>query len=190
MLINNKHKVLCKIWLEYKGEPLLGKGGAKILETIKDVESISKSAKKAGMSYRYVWNYIAKIEKRLGEPVVKTFKGGSKGGGGAILTELGENLLKEYKSAQCYMSKVMGNKTGWEGNRMVISARNKLKGKVQKVDKGIITSKVKIKIEAPSEITAIISKEAVDELNIKIGDKVEAVIKATEVMVAKSEQSA
>ena len=185
MLKDNKHKVLCKIWLEYKGEPLLGKGGAEILETIKDVESLSKSAKKAGMSYRYVWNYIAKIEKRLGEPVVKTFKGGSKGGGGAILTELGENLLKEYKSAQCYMSEVMGEEIDWEGNRMIISARNQLKGKVQQVDKGIITAKVKIKIESPAEITAIISKEAVEELDIKIGDTVQAVIKATEVMVAK-----
>ena len=185
MLSDKKHKVLCKIWLEYKGEPLLGKGGAEILETIKQVESISKSAKKAGMSYRYVWNYIAKIEKRLGEPVVKTFKGGSKGGGGAILTELGENLLKEYKSAQCYLSEVMGEKTDWEGNRMEISARNQLKGKVQQVDKGIITANVKIKIEAPAEITAIISKEAVEELDIKIGDTVKAVIKATEIMVAK-----
>ncbi|HDQ05571.1 MAG TPA: LysR family transcriptional regulator, partial [Candidatus Bathyarchaeota archaeon] len=81
MLTPNKHKLLFKLWLEYQGEPLIGKGGAEILETIKEVESISKAAKKAGMSYRYVWNYLAKLEKRLGEPVVKTFKGGSKGGG-------------------------------------------------------------------------------------------------------------
>jgi len=34
-------------------------------------------------------------------------------------------------------------------------------------------------------VTALISKEAVEDLNIKVGDKVEAVVKATEVMVAK-----
>ena len=51
--------------------------------------------------------------------------------------------------------------------------------------KGIITAKVKIKIEAPAVITAIISKEAVEELDVKVGDTIEAVIKATEVMVAK-----
>ena len=96
MLTDNKHKVLCKVWLEYKGEPLLGKGGAEILQTIKKVESISKAAKEAKMSYRYVWNYLAKLEKRLGEPVVKTYKGGSKGGGGATLTELGKKLINEY----------------------------------------------------------------------------------------------
>ncbi|MEJ2242775.1 MAG: TOBE domain-containing protein [Candidatus Bathyarchaeota archaeon] len=185
MNVDNKHKVLCKVWLEYKGEPLVGKGGAKILETIQDVESISKAAKKAEMSYRYVWNYLAKLEKRLGEPVVKTFKGGSKGGGGAILTDLGEKLLTEYYRAETYMGELMGSETQWENIGMKISARNKLKGTVQQVDKGIITAKVKIKIETPAVITAIISKEAVEELDVKTGDIIEAVIKATEVMVAK-----
>jgi molybdate transport system regulatory protein len=185
MITENKHKVLCKVWLEYKGEPLVGKGGAKILETIQDVESISKAAKKAEMSYRYVWNYLAKLEKRLGEPVVKTFKGGSKGGGGAILTDLGKKLLNEYYRAENYMGELMGSETQWENIGMKISARNKLKGTVQQVDKGIITAKVKIKIETPAVITAIISKEAVEELDVKTGDNIEAVIKATEVMVAK-----
>jgi molybdate transport system regulatory protein len=185
MLTDNRHKVQCKVWLEYKGEPLLGKGGAEILEVIKEVESISKAAKKAEMSYRYVWNYLAKLEKRLGEPVVKTFKGGSKGGGGAILTDLGKQLLSEYNRAECHLSELMGDETCWEDIRLRISARNKLKGTVQQVDKGIITAKVKIKIDVPTVITAIISKEAVEELDVKVGDTIEAVIKATEVMVAK-----
>jgi molybdate transport system regulatory protein len=185
MSTDNTHKVSCKVWLEFKGLPLLGKGGAQILETIKDVESISKAAERAEMSYRYVWNYLAKLEKRLGEPVVKKHKGGSRGGGGAKLTELGSKLLNEYMRAECYMSEVVGDQTCWEDIGLKISARNKLKGKVEAVDKGIITAKVKIKIEAPAVITAIISKEAVEELDVKVGDTIEAVIKATEVMVAK-----
>jgi len=187
MLTENKHKVSCKVWLEFRGEPLLGKGGAEILETIKEVESISKSAKKAKMSYRYVWNYLAKLEQRLGEPVVKTYKGGSKGGGGATLTKLGNELLDEYRRAAIYMSEVMGDNTQWEDIGLKISARNKLKGTVQNVEKGIITAKVKIKIDAPAVITAIISKEAVEELDVKTGDTIEALIKATEVMVAKEQ---
>jgi len=185
MFTHSKHKLLCKLWLEYNGEPLIGKGGAEILETIKQVESISKAAKKTGMSYRYVWNYLAKLERTLGEPVVKTFKGGSKGGGGAILTELGTTLLSEYHVAECYMSEIMGDKTCWENVGLKISARNRLKGTVQQVEKGVITAKVKIKIETPVVVTAIISKEAVEELDVKTGDTLEAVIKATEVMIAK-----
>jgi len=188
MLTNNKHKLLCKVWLEYKGKPLLGKGGAQILEAIKEVKSISKAAKKVGMSYRYVWNYVEKIEKTMQEPVVQTHKGGKKGGGGAQLTKLGESLLKEYRLAEDYMGEILGDETYWEAVGLKISARNRLGGVVQEVEKGTITAKVRIKIEKPVTITAIISKEAVEELDIKTGDNVEAVIKATEVMVAKERE--
>jgi molybdate transport system regulatory protein len=48
-----------------------------------------------------------------------------------------------------------------------------------------VTSKIKIKIQVPVNISAVITTEAVEDLNIKPGDRVDAVIKATEVMVAK-----
>jgi len=188
MLTHKKHKLLCKVWLECEGEPLLGRGGAQILEAIKDVNSLSGAAKKVGMSYRYVWNYLAKIEKTLQEPVVRTYKGGRMGGGGAHLTVLGERLLKEYKRVEGYVGEILGDEDYWEAVGLKISARNRLKGTVQEVDKGVITAKIKIKTDKPVVVTAIISKEAVEELDIKSGDKVEAVIKATEVMIAKEKQ--
>ena len=82
------------------------------------------------------------------------------------------------------MSELVGDENCWEDIDLKISARNRLKGTVEKVEKGIITAKVRIKIAAPAVITAIISKEAVEELGIKKDNTVEAVIKATEVMVA------
>ena len=60
-----------------------------------------------------------------------------------------------------------------------------MKGIVQSVEKGAVTTKVKIKIEVPLIVTSIISKEAVEELGVKTGDTVEAVVKATEVMIVK-----
>lgn len=68
---------------------------------------------------------------------------------------------------------------------MKISARNILNGNVESVEKGPITSKVKIKIESPNIITAIITKESVEDLDIKAGDEVLAVIKSTGIMIAK-----
>jgi molybdopterin-binding protein len=68
---------------------------------------------------------------------------------------------------------------------MEISARNNLKGKVKAVDVGPVTANIKIKIEAPGDITAVITKESVEDLNIKVGDEVVAIIKATEVMIGK-----
>lgn len=68
---------------------------------------------------------------------------------------------------------------------MRLSARNKLKGKVEKMEKGPITANIKIKIESPEIITAVITKESVEDLDLKSGDEVIVVIKSTEVMVAK-----
>jgi molybdopterin-binding protein len=71
------------------------------------------------------------------------------------------------------------------GDIMKISARNTLKGKIEKIDKGPVTATVKIKIDSPGTVTASITKEAVEELGLKDGEEVYAVIKASEVMVAK-----
>lgn len=189
MFTRRKHKPSCKIWLEYKGIPILGKGGAQILQSIKQEESLSKAAEKLGMSYRYVWNYLAKIEKVLKEPVVKTRKGGKGGGGSTQLMELGKNLLKEYVRVEKYVGELLGDEEYWEAVGLKISARNRLKGTVQDVKKGEVATKVRVRIEKPVVVTALISREAVEELDIKKGDKVDAVIKATEVMIAKEKKS-
>jgi len=73
----------------------------------------------------------------------------------------------------------------WEAIGLKISARNRLKGKVVALEKDAVTAKVKVEITMPAVVTALISKEAAEELRLKIGDEVEAVIKATEVMIAK-----
>jgi len=185
MLTHKKHKPSCKVWIEYNGEPVLGKGGAEILNTIAKEESISKAAVKLGMSYRYVWNYLQKIRKVVEEPIVVTFRGGKAGGGGAKLTALGLSLLEEYKYAEGYLSEVLAEQEYRKVLGLKISARNQLKGKVFSIEKDGITAKVKVEIRAPAAVTAVITKEAVEELGVKVGDEVEAVVKSTEVMIGK-----
>ncbi|WP_346674895.1 TOBE domain-containing protein [Methanobrevibacter woesei] len=68
---------------------------------------------------------------------------------------------------------------------MEISARNGLKGKVESVKLGEVVASVKIKVDEPGMITAVITRESVEELGINEGDDVKAIIKATEIMVAK-----
>jgi molybdate transport system regulatory protein len=185
MLTHKTHKPSCKVWIEYKGTPVLGKGGAEILKAIAKEQSISKSAAKLNMSYRYVWNYLQKIQKAIKAPVVVTYKGGKTGGGGAKLTALGQSLIEEYQRVEGYMSAVLADQDYWEVLRLKISARNQLKGKVVSIEKDGITAKVKVEIKAPAVVTAVITKEAVEDLGIKVGDEVNAVVKSTEVMIAK-----
>ena len=68
---------------------------------------------------------------------------------------------------------------------MKLSARNILKGKVAGIEQGMITAKVRVDIGGGVVITSIISKEAVGDLGLKVEDEAIAVIKATEVMIAK-----
>jgi molybdate transport system regulatory protein len=185
MLTNRKHKPSCKVWIEYNGKPVLGKGGAEILKAIAKEQSISKAAEKLSMSYRYVWNYLQKIQKAVEAPIVETYKGGKAGGGGAKLTTLGQSLLEEYQRVEGYMREVLADQEYWEVLGLKISARNQLKGKVVSIEKDGITAKVKVEIKAPVVVTAVITKEAVEDLGVKVGDEVNAVIKSTEVMIAK-----
>jgi molybdate transport system regulatory protein len=68
---------------------------------------------------------------------------------------------------------------------MQLSARNRIKGKVKKVEKGVVAAAVKVEITGPATITSVITKEAVEELALKEGDQVFVIVKSTEVMVAK-----
>jgi molybdopterin-binding protein len=68
---------------------------------------------------------------------------------------------------------------------MKISARNQLKGTVVDVKRGQTTAHVRIELSGGSTITSSITNEAVDELGLKPGDSVTAIIKASDVMVGK-----
>ena len=67
---------------------------------------------------------------------------------------------------------------------MKLSARNQIKGKVVEVRKGATTAHVRIDI-GNGVITSSITNEAVDDLGLRVGDEAIAVIKASDVMVAK-----
>jgi molybdopterin-binding protein len=66
---------------------------------------------------------------------------------------------------------------------MKISARNILKGTVVDVIKGQTTSHVRLDIGGRI-VTASITNEAVDDLQLKKGQTAYAVIKASDVMIA------
>ena len=66
-----------------------------------------------------------------------------------------------------------------------ISARNQLSGKVVDVRKGQTTAHVTVDIGNGVIVMSSITNEAVDDLAIGKGDDVVAIIKASDVMVAK-----
>jgi molybdopterin-binding protein len=68
---------------------------------------------------------------------------------------------------------------------MKLSARNQIKGTIIAVEKGQTTGHVRIDVGHAIIITSSITNEAIDDLELKVGDSAIAVIKASDVMVAK-----
>jgi molybdopterin-binding protein len=68
---------------------------------------------------------------------------------------------------------------------MKASARNMMAGKVSSVEKGNVAAVVKVEVKQPFTFTAMITKEAVEDLNLKKGDTVSVMVKSTEVMILK-----
>jgi molybdopterin-binding protein len=66
---------------------------------------------------------------------------------------------------------------------MKLSARNKLKGKIIGVKKGVTTTHLMIDIGGGTAVTVSITNEAADELKLANGQDAYAVFKASDVMV-------
>jgi molybdate transport system regulatory protein len=95
-----------RFWIEKDGKPVMGKGGYEILKAVKECGSILKASKKLGMSYRFMWDYLRKMEDVLGEKVVTSERGGAEGGK-TMLTPFGEKLLRSYESFECFIESAL-----------------------------------------------------------------------------------
>jgi molybdopterin-binding protein len=68
---------------------------------------------------------------------------------------------------------------------MELSARNQLSGRVSAIRKDGLMAEVAIDLGHAQSIVSVITSGSVERLGLREGDEVRAVIKATEVLVAK-----
>ena len=67
---------------------------------------------------------------------------------------------------------------------MPLSARNKLRGKIEEIQLGDVMAHVVVRV-GENLIESAITRRSAEELKLKKGDIVSAVVKATEVMIQK-----
>ena len=101
-----------RLYLNSKGQRVLGKGGAQILEAVDEHGSISAAAEELEMSYKFTWDYLMRMRRRLHQPVIETHRGGTRngkkrGGGGTILTPVARTLLKEFKETERLVQNIL-----------------------------------------------------------------------------------
>jgi molybdopterin-binding protein len=68
---------------------------------------------------------------------------------------------------------------------MQLSARNQLRGKVTALNIDGLMAEVVIEVGGGNSLTSVITRASATSLALKVGDTVTAVIKSTEVLVAK-----
>jgi len=68
--------------------------------------------------------------------------------------------------------------------RMTLSARNRLEGKIVELQLGGVMAPVVVRV-GENLIESVITKRSADEMKLKMGDVVSAIIKSTEVMLEK-----
>ena len=78
----------------------LGPGKADLLDAIQATGSLAAAGDRLGMSAKRVWTLIREMNTAFRDPLVETEKGGSGGGGGARLTELGTTVLGRYRAME------------------------------------------------------------------------------------------
>lgn len=84
----------------YRDEGIaIGPGKVALVEAIAETGSISAAARRLGMSYRRAWLLVDELNRALRKPAVVGVVGG-RHGGGATLTEEGEELVRRYRAIE------------------------------------------------------------------------------------------
>jgi molybdate transport system regulatory protein len=76
-----------------------GPGKAELLEHIRDSGSIAAAGRRMRMSYTRAWGLVDAMNRDFAAPLVRSAKGGAERGG-AVLTALGEEVLRRYRRIQ------------------------------------------------------------------------------------------
>ena len=85
--------------IDFTEHSSVGPGKIGLLEAIRDAGSLSQGARNIGMSYRRAWLLIESLRRSFREPVTMASTGG-KDGGGMLVTEFGDALIKNYRDLE------------------------------------------------------------------------------------------
>ncbi|MFN4063161.1 MAG: TOBE domain-containing protein [Parazoarcus communis] len=171
----------------------------RLLEEIGRKGSINQAAKAVPLSYKAAWDAIDTMNNLAPEPLVVRVTGGRQGGG-TQLTEYGQKMVAmyraleiEYQAALDRLSERLDQTGGcdirgfqqlMQRMSMKTSARNQFSGPITGLRDGGVDYEVRIRLDAATEIVAIITKASAENLGLTIGKDVFALVKSSSVMLS------
>ncbi len=97
-----------RLRLVFGDDAMLGPGKADLLKLIAETGSISAAGRRMGMSYRRAWGLVEQLNRAFRDPLVESARGGP-GGGGAVVTDAGQEILQLYQRLETRLEA-----EGWE----------------------------------------------------------------------------
>ena len=135
-----------------------------------DLLTVREAADRLGVAYSTLKHWIY-------EGSIRTTK--TRGGHHRVSeTEIQRTLIAQDKPAKAKTPPVRG------GILVALSGRNQLRGVVDEVRADGLLAQVRLRI-GDQVLTAVITRDAVNELKLKRGDEAVAIIKSTEVMIGR-----
>lgn len=193
------HKLVGKLSVETEFGAFLGDTRIRLLEAIERYGSISKAAKAVPLSYKAAWDAVDAMNNVSEEPLVQRSTGG-RHGGGTVLTEYGRRVVAMYRAVEEeYQAALdrLADRLGESGSgdvrqframlqRMALrtSARNQFTGPICAMKEGPGGFEVRLRLDEANELSATITRESAENLGLKIGMEVHALVKATAVALS------
>jgi molybdate transport system regulatory protein len=179
----------------------VGSSRIALLEAIRDHGSINAAAKAVGFTYKGAWDAVQALNNLFDRPVVVAHAGGAAGGTTRV-TDLGEALIGAFRFVNEELDRAFGGletqvrKPGgvrpngflWSLS-MRTSARNALAGTVDKVTDGAVNAEVSLDIGHGHKIIAIVTRDSVEDLDLKPGRRALALIKSSFVILVPGERA-
>jgi molybdate transport system regulatory protein len=160
-----------------------------LLRHVAEQGSITGAAKSAGVSYKAAWDAVDELNNLAQKPLVVRAVGG-RGGGGAILSEEGQRVLRLYRRLQALQAQVLATGEGEHNdlallNRLMLrtSARNQLLGRIVSITRSGHNDLICLQLAGELHLSAAITHESTLSLALEVGADVVALIKAGSLQV-------
>ena len=199
MAKNEATKLIGKLEVATAFGSFLGGTRILLLEAIALHGSISQAARHVPMSYKAAWDAVDAMNNLAEHPLVERTTGGRQGGG-TQLTDYGKRVIamyraveQEYQLALDRLSQQLGGEHGEASDSMRefqqllrrmnlrTSARNQLACTVSGLREDDVEFEIFLRLNAETELVAIVTRESVETLELAIGTEVFALMKASAV---------
>ncbi|MCH2339722.1 TOBE domain-containing protein [Pseudomonas sp. NPDC047963] len=183
-----------QLWFNRGEKGYLGGKRIELLKQIEATGSITRAAKAINLSYKAAWDAVDAMNNLSERPLVMRSAGGAKGGG-TQLTDFGREMLHIWQRMQHeyerFLAQVAQGIDGFEdfdkllrAIAMKTSARNQFRGRITQVERGAVNGSVSLDIGDGQTMTATLTNDSIDELQLTTGKIAMALVKASFVLLS------